>query len=77
MDGFEMARMKSFEDTGTSPDEYIGRLVAHKEFPIRMSGYNNQGIDMTLKQAIEEFEKNGGKLQEEKEENLDRKLSAL
>lgn len=77
MDGFEMARMKSFEDTGTSPDEYIGRLVAHKEFPIRMSGYNNQGIDMTLKQAIEEFEKNGGKLQEEKEENLDRKLSAF
>lgn len=77
MDGFEMARMKSFEDTGTSPDEYIGRLVAHKEFPIRMYGYNNQGIDMTLKQAIEEFEKNGGKLQEEKEENLDRKLSAF
>lgn len=77
MDGFEMARMKSFEDTGTSPDEYIGRLVVHKEFPIRMSGYNNQGIDMTLKQAIEEFEKNGGKLQEEKEENLDRKLSAF
>ncbi len=77
MDGFEMARMKSFEDTGTSPDDYIGRLVAHKEFPIRMSGYNNQGIDMTLKQAIEEFEKNGGKLQEEKEENLDRKLSAF
>ena len=77
MDGFEMARMKSFEDTGTSPDEYIGRLVAHKEFPIRMAGYNNQEIDMTLKQAIEEFEKNGGKLQEEKDENLDRKLSAF
>ena len=77
MDGFEMARMKSFENTGTSPDEYIGRLVAHKEFPIRMAGYNNQGIDMTLKQAIEEFEKNGGKLQEEKDENLDRKLSAF
>lgn len=77
MDGFEMARMKSFENTGTSPDEYIGRLVAHKEFPIRMAGYNNQGIDMTLKQAIEEFEKNGGKLQEEKDESLDRKLSAF
>ena len=77
MDGFEMARMKSFENTGTSPDEYIGRLVAHKEFPIRMAGYNNQGIDMTLKQAIEELEKNGGKLQEEKDENLDRKLSAF
>ena len=77
MDGFEMARMKSFEDTGTSPDEYIGRLVAHKEFPISMAGYNNQGIDMTLEQAIEEFKKNGGKLQEEKDENLDRKLSAF
>ena len=75
MDGFEMARMKSFEETGTSPEEYIGRLVAHKQFPIKMAGYNNQRTDMTLKEAIAQFEKNGGKVKEEKDEKLDRELS--
>ena len=75
MDGFEMARIKRFEEIGTSPEEYIERLVVHKQFPIKMAGYNNQRVDMTLKEAIAQFEKNGEYIKDEKDERLDEKLS--
>ena len=75
MDGFEMARMKSFEEIGTFPEEYIERLVVHKQFPIKMARYNNQRLDMTLKEAIAQFEKNGEYIKDEKDERLDEELS--
>ncbi len=65
MDGFKMAQMKSFEDTGISPEEYINKLVVHREFPIKMAGYNNEKEDISLEQAMKEFEERNGKLEEE------------
>lgn len=36
MDGFEMGKRKSFEETGISAEEYIKRLADHKEHPIHI-----------------------------------------
>ena len=36
MDGFEMARNHSFDETGISGDEYVYRLTEHSQFPIHI-----------------------------------------
>lgn len=44
MDGFEMAKRGSFEETGISSEEYMKRLADHKTHPIHI---------VTLRQMIE------------------------
>lgn len=36
MDGFEMAKRKSFEETGISGEEYIKKLAEHETHPIHI-----------------------------------------
>ena len=36
MDGFEMERNHSFNETGISGDEYIQRLAEHSQYPIHI-----------------------------------------
>ena len=65
MDGFEMARMKSFEDTGISADEYIKRLTTHKDFPISISEGGVETSQVSLQDAIKKFTEQEGQLEAE------------
>ena len=60
MDGFEMARRKSFEETGISAEEYIKMLTEDGTIPIHIiTSREIVELDIMKKMTLEEVEKAG------------------
>ena len=56
MDGFEMAKRKSFEETGISAEEYIKILMENKNNPISIAVTPRQIVETTIGTSMTEEE---------------------
>jgi hypothetical protein len=75
MDGFEMGKRKSFEETGISAEEYIRRLKEHEEFPIHIVTPRQMieaAIGMNI--AVEDIEHAGYLIEKSNQRNEQTKL---
>lgn len=75
MDGFEMEKRKSFEETGISAEEYLKRLADHKTHPIHVVTPRQMveaAIDVNI--AVEDIKQAGSLMESLEIENKETKL---